>query len=125
MATEAEHLAAVKALLNTAGARPHTAQDLADLDSPPTYYTEVTVTQRMGTGPRRSRQAQSTQWRIRCLTVGERYGNAQLMRARVEALHEATVTVGGEVFYIERADVEHDPIGPDDGWWSGTSEFIY
>lgn len=124
MATEAEHLSAVKALLTTLGARPHTAQDLADLGSPPVYYTEVMVMQRLGTGPRRSRPSDTTQWRILTRAVGQRYANAQLMRTKASGLHEAALTVAGETFYIERS-IGDDPIGADDGWFSGVSEYVY
>jgi hypothetical protein len=57
--------------------------------------------------------------------VAKKYGNAQEMRKRADAaLQEAKVTVGGEDFFIERS-VSDDPIGEDDGWWSGVSEFAY
>ena len=46
------------------------------------------------------------------------------MRRLAGTLHEAKVTVAGEVFFIERA-VSDDPIAEDDGWWSGTSEYAY
>lgn len=124
MATEAEHLAAVKAFLTTANAHPHTAQDLDDLDAPPSYYTEVMVSQRLSTGPRTDDPSSRSEWRVLTRAVGQRYANAQLMRARAHALHGATLTVGGETFPVERS-IDDDPIGPDDGWWSGTSEFTY
>lgn len=123
MATEAEHLAAVKAFLEAAGARPHTVQELDGLTSPPTYYTEVHVSQRLSTGPRTDDPSTRTEWRILTRAVGQRYANAQLMRARAHALHGATLTVGGETFPVERS-IDDDPIGPDDGWWSGTSEYV-
>lgn len=122
MPTEAQMLAAAKALLTTAGAKPYTLQEIEDASKPPAYYTEVSVYQRLGTGPGRARPAESSQWRILVRAVGQLYVNAQLMRANAAALHEATLTVDGETFYVERS-VSDDPIGPDDGWWSGTSEF--
>lgn len=123
MPTEAEVLASVKAFLAAANAKPYTVTDLQGLSAAPSYYTEVHVSQRLGSGPRRSRPAESTQWRILVRSVGELYANAQLMRARSATLHEASLTVAGERFYVERS-VSDDPIGPDDNWWSGTSEFI-
>lgn len=122
MPTEAQVLAAVKTFLTAANAKPYTVADLANLSAPPAYYTEVHVAQRLSSGPRRSRPAESTQWRILTRAVGQLYGNAQLMRSRAATLHEAALTVDGETFYVERS-VSDDPIGPDDGWWSGTSEF--
>lgn len=126
MADEKTHLAAVKALLTAAGAAPYTLQDLKDAATLPPQYNEVHVMQKLGSGPRRSGAPSAvTQWRILTRAVAQRYGNAQEMRRLAAlALDEARVTVGGELFFIERA-VTDDPIGEDDGWWSGVSEFGY
>ena len=126
MADEKAHLTAVKALLTTANAFPYTLQDLKDAATLPLQYNEVHVMQKFGSGPRRGGAPSAvTQWRVLIRSVAQRYPNAQQMRAlAASALHEAKVTVGGEVFFIERA-VSDEPIGDDDGWWSGTSEFGY
>jgi hypothetical protein len=123
--SEKAHLDAVIALLTTAGASPMTLQQIKDATTVPTSYTEVQVMQRFGSGPRRSgAPSESTQWRILTRAVAERYANAQEMRNRAAALHEATLSVGGETFFIERA-VSDDPIAEDGGWYSGVSEFAY
>lgn len=123
--SEKAHLAAVKALLEAAGAEPMTLQEVKDAEALPLYYTEVMVMQRLGSGPRRTnRPAESTQWRILTRAVALRYANAQEMRKRASVLHEAELTVDGETFYIERA-LTDDPIAEDDGWYSGASEFTY
>lgn len=123
MATEEQVLAAAKVVLTAANAKPHTLQDLDDLDERPEYYTEVTVAQVVSDGPRRDDEpSERTQWRIVTRAVGERYVNAQLMRTRAAAMNGAALTVGDETFHAERS-VSDDPIGPDNGWWSGTSEF--
>ena len=124
--SEQAHLAAVVALLTAADAAPMTLQDIKDAATLPKSYNEVTVSQRLGSGPRRSGAPSAvTQWRVLVRSVAERYGNAQTMRSRAyDALHEAKVTVAGEEFFIEHA-VTDDPIGEDEGWWSGTSEFAY
>lgn len=125
MADEAAHLAAVVVLLEAAGAEPMTLQQIKDASPLPPYYTEVTVSQRLGSGPRRATAgATSTQWRILARAVAKRYANAQEMRRRAAALHEAKLTVDGEAFHVERS-ISDDPIAPDDGWWSGVSEFGY
>ena len=126
MADEKAHLTAVKALLTAAGAAPYTLQDLKDAATLPDAYNEVHVMQRLGSGPRRNGAPSAvTQWRVLTRAVAKRYGNAQQMRAlAASALHEAKVTVAGEVFDIERA-LSDDLIGEDEGWWSGTSEFAY
>lgn len=124
--SEQAHLAAVVALLTAADAAPMTLQDIKEAATLPTSYNEVTVAQRFSSGPRRSgAPSQVTQWRILVRSVAERYGNAQTMRSRAhDALHEAKVTVAGEDFFIEHA-ITDDPIGEDDGWWAGVSEFAY
>lgn len=126
MSDEKTHLAAVKALL-PAAAKAYTLQEIKDLGAtPPVSYNEVTVSQRLGSGPRRSgAPSEVTQWRVLIRSVAQKYGNAQEMRRQAfDALHEAKVTVAGEDFFIEHA-VSDDPIGEDSGWWSGTSEFAY
>ena len=124
--SEKAHLDAVIALLTAADARPYTLQELKSATSLPAQYNEVTVSQKFGSGPRRSgAPSQVTQWRVVIRAVAQRYGNAQEMRRRAAlALDEAKVTVDGETYFIERA-VSDDPIGEDDGWWSGVSEFGY
>lgn len=124
--SEKAHLDAVVALLTAANAVPMTLQQIKDAaDALPTSYTEVQVMQRFGSGPRRSGAPSAvTQWRILTRAVAKRYTNAQEMRRRAGALHEAALTVEGETYYVERA-VSDDPIAEDDGWWSGTSEFAY
>lgn len=124
--SEKAHLDAVVALLTAADAIPQTLQELADTDPLPTTYNEVTVTQRELTGPRRNgAPSETTQWRVTVRSVAQRYGNAQEMRARAyAALHEATLTVGAEKYHVEMS-TSPDPIGPDDGWFSGVIEFTY
>ena len=120
--SEKTHLDAVVALI---GSSAYTLQDLKDAPTLPTSYNEVTVMQKFGDGPRRSGAPSAvTQWRILVRSVAQRYANAQEMRRLAGTLHEAKVTVAGEVFFIERA-VSDDPIAEDDGWWSGTSEYAY
>lgn len=123
MPTETQVLAAVRAVLASAQAKPHTVADLTELDEAPAYYNEVSVYQILSGGPRRDDEpSERTQWRIVTRAVGKDYVNAQLMRSRAAVLNGAALTVDGETFHAERS-LSDDPIGPDDGWWSGTSEF--
>lgn len=124
--SEKAHLDAVVALLEAADAHPYTLQQLDEAAQLPDYYTEVVVVQRLGSGARRATdEGTTTQWRVVVRAVARRYGNAQEMRRRAgEALHRAVLTVGGESFRVARS-ITDDPIGPDDGWWSGVSEFTY
>jgi hypothetical protein len=123
--SEKAHLDAVVALLTAANAVPMTLQQIKDAATLPTSYTEVQVKQKYGAGPRRAgAPSEVTQWRILTRAVAQRYANAQEMRQRAGALHEAAFTVDGETYFVERSATD-DPIGEDDGWWSGTSEFAY
>lgn len=126
MSAEKDHLAAVIAAMGGSTQGAYSLGDLAKLATLPTSYNEVHVMERLGDGPRRSSEPSTTQqWRVFIRAVSTSYANAQEMRKRSSALIGKTVTVDGESSTeIERA-VSDDPIAPDDGWWSGTSEFGY
>lgn len=128
MSTEKEHLAAVLALMGGSAQGAYSLGDLDKLTTLPLSYNEVHVMERVPSGPRRtSLPSQTGQWRILVRSVAQGtlgFANAQEMRRRALLLHEAALTVAGQTFYVERP-VSDDPIAPDDGWWSGTSEFTY
>lgn len=125
MSTEKEHLAAVLALMGGSAQGAYSLGDLDKLTTLPLSYNEVHVMERQPSGPRRtSLPSQTGQWRILVRAVADKFSNAQEMRRRASLLHEAALTVAGQTFYVERP-VSDDPIAPDDGWWSGTSEFTY
>lgn len=125
MSSEKEHLAAVLALMGGSARGAYSLGDLKALATLPSSYNEVHVMERLPDGPRRtSLPSQTQQWRILVRAVAQSYGNAQEMRRRASELHEAALTVAGQSYYIERS-VTDDPIGPDSGWYSGTSEFIF
>lgn len=125
MSTEKEHLAAVVAFLGGSARGAYSLGDLKKLATLPTSYNEVMVMERIGDGPgRRGSLSEVQQWRVLIRSVAQVYANAQEMRARASALHGATLTVGVETFHPRRSATD-DPIGPDDGWWSGTSEFVH
>ena len=125
MSTEKEHLAAVVAFLGGSARGAYSLGDLKKLATLPTSYNEVMVMERFPDGPdRRGSLSDVQQWRILIRSVAQVYGNAQEMRARASALHGASFTVAGETFHPRRSATD-DPIAPDDGWWSGTSEFTH
>lgn len=131
MSTEKEHLAAVLALMGGPAQKAYSLGQLDTLKATglPSSYNEVHVMERLGSGPRRtSLPSQTQQWRILVRSVGGAgatgFANAQEMRNRASALHESPLTVASQTYYIERA-LSDDPIAPDDGWWSGVSEFHY
>ena len=127
MSTEAEHLAAVIALMGGAAQKAYSLGDLGKMSTTalPSSYNEVHVMERLSDGPRRTHlPSQTQQWRILVRSVAQEFSNAQEMRRRASLLHEAAITVAGQTYYVERA-VSDDPIAPDDGWWSGVTEFRY
>lgn len=127
MSSEKEHLEAVLALMGGSARGAYSLGEVEKLkpNGLPPSYNEVHVMERIPGGPRRtSLPSQTQQWRVLIRSVAQAYGNAQEMRRRAGLLQEAKVTVAGVDFYLERSTSD-DPIAPDSGWWSGTSEFIY
>jgi hypothetical protein len=124
--SEKAHLDAVMALLSRPSANPFTLQQLKDAPASPDVVQRGPRSS-SGSGPvpvglvLRRHDAVADPDPLGGREVRQRPGDA----AKADlALHEAKVTVDGEVFFIERA-VTDDPIGEDDGWWSGVSEFAY
>lgn len=131
MSTEAQHLAAVLALMGGAARGAYSLGDLEKYKKDnggalPSSYNEVIVMERVPDGPRRSSEpSETSQWRIFTRAVAQTYGNAQEMRRRAGELRGKSMTVAGEpTTEIERT-VSDDPIAPDDGWFSGPSEYGY
>lgn len=123
-------MAAVLALMGGADKKAYSLHGLelhkgAHDGALPSSYNEVHVMQRLGDGPgRTSLPSAISQWRILVRAVAQDYEDAQEMRRRGQLLHESRLVVSEEPFFILRS-LTDDPIGPDDGWWSGTSEFTY
>lgn len=122
MPNEQAHSDAVVALLTTLGALPY---DLGDIPAtPPERYTEVTVTRRFGGEQRFSGLRDGQLFRITARQVAKVYQNAQNLRAKSAAIEGVTLTVGGQTttpIEFESAD----PIGTDDGWYSGLETWTY
>ena len=124
--SEEAHVAAVVAAVNAKDGRAYTIDDLKKMPEPPQAYNEVYVMRRLSDAPNRvGGLNEGSQWRVITRAVGKHYTVAQAMRDRANAaLHDTTLVVDGETYYPRRA-LGDDPIGPDDGWFSGTSEFQY
>lgn len=123
--SEQAHVDAVVAKINAVDGRAYTIDQLTRMTAP-AAYNEVYVMRREGDKPdRMGALSETSQWRVITRAVANTYGNAQVMRDRANAaLHDSTLTVEGETYYPRRA-IGDDPIGPDDGWFTGTSEFAY
>ena len=125
VSTEKEHLAAVVAFLGGSARGAYSLGELKKLATLPTSYNEVTVMERVPDGPdRRGSLSEVQQWRVLIRSVAQVYDNAQEMRNRARVLHGASLEVAGEMFHPRRSATD-DPIAPDSGWWSGTSEYTY
>ena len=126
LVTEAAHFAAVKALLTDS--RPYSADELDALSSLPDWFTQLYVTERF-TGSESDRLAgisDLTAWRVTTRVVARSEHNARAVRDRnTAALLEAVVVVDGRESTPMRRGATDDPIGPDEGYFSGLSEFTY
>lgn len=129
-AGEQEHLDAVLALLNAgtnqATRRAYDLDELAERAKRPKQYTEVTVFEAITDNARGDGETGVRRFVVLTRAVALNAQNAREMR-RLDraALDGRTVTVAGRTSTPLRKAVQDDPIGPDDGWFSGLSEWIY
>ena len=126
--TAKEERTGVMTLLTAAGAHPLTAAQRVAAQAAgtlPAFYTEVFVTERISEY-RRIGGIGCRSWRVQTRAVAQLEDNAEQERAKtVTALEEKFFTVGGvESSAITRGATD-DPIAPDDGWFSGLSEWTY
>lgn len=129
MSSEKEHLAAVVSAMGGSARGALSTADIeklrADGVNLPASYNEVHVVERNPEGSDRIGSLSGVQqWRVLIRSVAQVYANAQEMRRRASELHGAQISVAGENFYPRRSTTD-DPIAPDSGWWSGTSEYTY
>jgi hypothetical protein len=123
MATEAQHKAAVIAALTSLQAHPYA---LDKIPTPtPDFYTEVITHPRFGGTQRSSGERQGEYRRIVLRQVAKRLNNAELLRDKSSGLENLVLTIGGETSTPLEWEDKGEPIGPDDGWWSGTQSLTY
>lgn len=126
-ATEEQHAAAVIAALSAATAAPYDLDDAKKLTAAQIYpgYTGVTVSPRFGAPNRAPGSTGRRGWRITTRQVGGTVSNAREMRKRTHAALEfVRLSVGGGTttpIQFEGAE----PIGEDDGYWSGLETWTY
>lgn len=121
------HATALIAAINAAGGHAYLADDVKNLTSVPPFYTEVYVSARPDSNGRVGALGGVTGARIITRVVAQSQRNAENERAKVAAaLLGETFTVGAEVFGPVRREIPDDLIGDDgDGFWSGTSSWVY
>lgn len=125
LVSEATQLAAVLAALNDADAAAYDLDAIKEAANRPAYYTEVTVTARYGAEPRNTGSTGRRGWRITTRVVGDYASNAQEIRKRVDTgLRYVRLTVDGATTTPIQFESE-DPIGEDDGWFSGLTTWTY
>lgn len=127
MSTEDQHAAAIITALTAANAAPYDLDDAKKLTTAQIFpgYTEVTVSPRSGAPNRSTGSTGRRGWRITTRQIGGTVSNAREMRKRTHAALEfARLTVGGDKtspIQFEGAE----PIGDDDGWYSGLTTWTY
>lgn len=119
------HTAAIVAVLNAGSpnANAYTLDALKKLAALPDAYTEVTVSHRFGAPNRNVASTGRTGYRIATRVVAKREVNAQRLRDRVD-----TALRSQRVAAISTTPVQfetEDPIGDDDGWFSGLTTWTY
>lgn len=122
--------------LGDGGANAYTRQQLNDLKSDPTnpdaglppYYTEVWLSERDPENHRGGGLNPSRSYRIQTRAIARIEDDAEEMRKRADdRLREAYVEVGGvqSSMIVPTPGLSLDPIGPDDGWFSGLAEYVF
>lgn len=121
------HSAALIAKINAAGGHALAPDEVKHLPSLPDFYTEVWVTARVDENARVGALGGITGARVVTRVVARLHHNAENERTKTAAaLLGAVITVGSETFGPIRREVGDEPIGDEgDGWWSGTSSWIY
>lgn len=125
MSTEEQHALAVIAALNAANAAAYDIDDLKGMTTLPAQYTEVTISRRFGAPNRNNGSTGRSGWRVTARTVAKTVSNAREMRKRARAgLEFARLTVDGAQSTPVQFESE-DPIGDDDGLYSGLTTYVY
>ncbi len=124
--SEAKTLAAVVAALTAEGSTALTLSQLSSTAVRPEHYNQVLVTERLQPIRRVGGSGGVRLWRVSILSVGKRYADAQNEREIARrALEDRTLTVDGVESGALTSDIESSPIVPDDGWFSGSSEYVF
>lgn len=121
------HTAAVIAALNAGSpnANAYTLDDLKGLSTKPAAYTEVTVSHRYGAPNRAGGSTGRIAYRIATRYVAQFEVNAQRLRDLSDtALRFTHLSIGGDTTTPVQFESE-DPIGDDDGWFSGLTTWTY
>ncbi len=120
------HATAIRSALD-AGITPDHSYDVDDLPAErPTRYVEVYLTRRFIPATRNGGTSGITAWRLLARTVDQTsVDNARLLQSKVATvLNEQSLTIAGGLTTPIQFESE-EPIGPDDGWYSGATAWTY
>ena len=126
--SEQAHYDAVKALLAAGGAVPLSLTEIkaaGKAGTLPARYTELYVSEIVRAPVLVGGWSSLSSWRVQTRAIGDTEANARVIRGKAAAaLHGQHITVGGASAVIGRAATD-DPIGEDNGRYSGLSEYAY
>ena len=127
VATEQDHIDAVKAVLDDAGAVPYTVQDANRVSVLPPAYNSFTVEPRAGGVLRITATTDARGYRIAVQSCGKTYDEAVAMRIAADAaLRGASLVVGSGMstpIQFESAQPVDDQDRP--GWYVGSQLYTY
>jgi hypothetical protein len=122
--SEELHAAAYIAALNTNLAGSATAYDYDEIPATlPNRYVEVTVSRRYG-GEMRGEKPTTNLFRATTRVVAKSVSDARELRRRVSLIEGTYLTVGG----VNTTPIQFEtdePIGPDDGYYSGLTQWTW
>lgn len=124
--SEAQNAEAVLALINAAlNPRSHAYDVDAIPETRPADYVEVSVSRRYGGSPRLDGLRGAVGWRVTARAVSTNVANARLMHEKTRAaLEYRRVVAGGRTSTPVQFETS-EPVGPDDGWFSGLTSYTY
>jgi hypothetical protein len=126
VADEQLHAAAVIAIINAGLPAQTRAYDLDDVPATlPTHYVAVTVSRRVR-GELRAAATSTAGWRDTTRVVDKNSVTNARNTAKIvrSALEFASLSVDGKASTAVQFE-SAEPIGPDDGWWSGLTTWTY
>ena len=126
--TEDQHATAVLAALNavlTTGRKAYDSDTLRAMAALPADYVEVTVSRRFGGEERNDGYIGTEGYRITTRVVGKFVANGRDMRDKVRTALAFKMLTVGSLTTTPIAFETEDPIGDDEGRWSGLTAWTY
>lgn len=122
------HYTAILAALNAGLPAAHKAYRMGDpgiITDASAAYTEVIISRRHGGIARADSTLDSDLIRVMTRVVAKSADNAGVQQTKVRAALEYTaLSIGGVTTTPIQFETE-DPIAPDDGWYSGATDWTY